>query len=146
MNPDVEKKKIFLIGNEADMRIFLLNLLDTGGFETVIVESGTAGLQRIRQEKPALIILHILQYRDSNMLLYRDLKHDEILKKIPVIMLSDVDQKTFYHCQKFTSRPSGQAVPGPEAYLVKPPEADELLQLVQSLIQASNANATEATA
>ncbi len=145
MNPDVEKKKIFLIGNEADMRIFLLNLLGTGDFEPVIVESGTAGLKRITEEKPALIILNILQYRDRNMLLYRDLKHDETLKKIPVIMLSDVDQKTFYHCQKFTSRPSGQAIHGPEAYLVKPPEADELLQLVHALTQTGNVNATGET-
>jgi len=145
LNPEVEKKKIFLIGNEPDMRIFLLNLLSTGGFETMVVESGAAGLQRIRQENPALIILGILQYRDSNMLLYRDLKHDQQLKKIPVIMLSDVDQKTFYHCQKFSNRPSGQAIPGPEAYLVKPPEADELLQLVHALTRTSKANATEET-
>ncbi len=145
MNREREKKKIFLIGNEPDMRIFLLNLLGSGGFETVVVESGAAGLQRIMEETPALIILNILQYRDSNMLLYRDLKHDEKLKKIPVIMLSDVDQKTFYHCQKFSSRPSGQGVPGPQAYLVKPPEADELLQLVQALTETSNADATEET-
>ena len=140
MNREVERKKIFLIDNDPDMRIFLFNLLGTGGFETVVVESGSAGLQRIMEENPALIILNILRYRDSNILLYRDLKHDEKLKKIPVIMLSNVDQKTFYHYQKFKNLPSGQGIPRPEAYLVKPPEADELLQLVHALTQTSNAN------
>lgn len=144
MNQEMKRKKIFLIDDdEPEMRIFLFNLLETNDFESVVVESGTVALQRIIEENPALIILNILKYRDSNMLLYRDLKLDEKLKMIPVIMLSNVDQKTFYHCQKFKNRPSGQGIPGPEGYLIKPPEADELLQLVCTLTQTSAADAAE---
>ena len=143
MNQETERKKIFLIDDEPEMRIFLFNLLDTNDFESVVVESGTAGLQRIIEENPALIILNILKYRDSNMLLYRDLKLDEKLKMIPVIMLSNVDQNTFYHCQKFRNRPSGQGIPEPDGYLIKPPEADELLQLVNTLTQTSAADAAK---
>lgn len=143
MNQRMGRKKIFVMDDEPEMRIFLLNLLDTGGFEPVLVDSGAAGLKRVTEEKPALIILNILKYRDSNTLLYRDLKLDEKLKKIPVIMLSNVDQKTFYHCQKFTNRPPGHGIPEPDAYLVKPVEADELIQLVHMLTQTSKANAAE---
>ena len=145
LNQAVENKKIFLIDDEPDMRIFLFNLLATGGFEPIIAESGTADLQRVSDENPALIILNILKFRDSNMLLYRDLRHDQKLRKIPVIMLSNVDRRTFFHYQKFENRPFGQGIPEPDAYLVKPPEVDELLQLVHALTQTSDADATEET-
>ena len=139
----LENKKIFLIDDEPEMRIFLFNLLASGGFEPMVVESGTADIQHVSDQKPALIILNILKYRDSNMLLYRDLKLDEKLKKIPVIMLSNLDRRTFFHYQKLKNKSLGQGIPEPDAYLVKPPEVDELLQLVRELTQTSDADATE---
>jgi hypothetical protein len=52
---------------------------------------------------------------------------------IPVIMLSAIDRKTFFLYKKFKSTPSGAGVPEPEAYLEKPPEAEELIGIVQML-------------
>lgn len=143
MNQAVENKKIFLIDDEPEMRIFLFNLLASGGFEPMMVESGTADFQCVRDANPALIIINILKFRDHNMLLYRDLRHDQKLKKIPVIMLSNVDRNTFFHYQKFKNKSFGQGIPEPDAYLVKPPEVDELLQLVQELTQTSDADTAE---
>jgi CheY-like chemotaxis protein len=141
--PAKKRKKIFVMDDEPETRIFLNNLLDTGEFEPILVECGTTGMKRIIQENPALIILNIMKYRDDNTLLYRDLKHDQRLKHIPVIMLSTLDQKTFFHYQKFKKAPVGRGLPEPEAYLNKPPEADELLHLVNVLTKADRSLAVE---
>jgi CheY-like chemotaxis protein len=141
--PAKKRKKIFVMDNEPETRIFLSNLLDTGEFEPILVECGTTGMKRIIRENPALIILNIMKYRDENTLLYRDLKHDQRLKNIPVIMLSTLDQKTFFHYQKFKKVPVGRGLPEPEAYLNKPPEADELLHLVNTLTSADRSLAVE---
>jgi CheY-like chemotaxis protein len=129
----MEKKKILVVDDEPEMQIFLSNLLNTGGFDPVIAESGTAELSEIIAEIPDLIILNMIRFRDRQTLLYRNLKTDEKLRAIPVIMLSSLDRKTFYHYQRLKNAPVGGALPEPEAFILKPPEAEELLQVVQTL-------------
>jgi CheY-like chemotaxis protein len=133
LSPESEQKKICVVDDEFEMRVFLTNLLNTGGYETVVFKGGGESLRRVIAEKPALIILNISRYRDSNTLLYRDLKQDKRLKQIPVIMLSTLNRETFFHYQKFKKAPGSHGFPAPEAYINKPPEADELLDLVRSL-------------
>jgi CheY-like chemotaxis protein len=133
-----EKKKIFVMGDELEIQIFLCNLLHTRGFQPVIAESDADAFQKVIDENPDLIIIDVIKYRDSKTWLYRALKADEKLKNIPVIMLSTIDRKTFFHYHKFKSLPSGGAIPEPDAFLIKPPEADELLQLVNTLTKTDN--------
>jgi len=141
--PAKKRKKIFVMDDEPETRIFLNNLLDSSEFEPILVECGTKGMKRIIEENPALIILNIMKYRDQNTLLYRDLKHDQRLKHIPVIMLSTLDRKTFFHYQKFKKASVGRGLPEPEAYMNKPPEADELLYLVNVLTEADRSFAVK---
>jgi CheY-like chemotaxis protein len=133
LSPDTEKKKILVVDDEPEMQIFLSNLLHTRGFDPVIAESGAAELNKIIAEIPDLIILNMMRYRDRQSLLYRILKTDEKLKAIPVIMLSSLDRRTFFHFQRLKKSPVGGALPEPEAFILKPPEAEELLQVVQTL-------------
>jgi CheY-like chemotaxis protein len=66
--------------------------------------------------------------------MYRELKTDEELKGIPVIMLSAIAKKTFFHSQKMLNTYRGQVVPEPEAYIEKPPETEDLLRLLQDCV------------
>ena len=133
MSLETERKKIFVMGDEPEMQIFLCNLLHAQGFQPVIAESDSEAYQRVVDEDPDLIIIDLIKYRDSKTLVYRALKADEKLKNIPVIMLSTIDRKTFFHYLKCKGSPSGGAMPEPDAFLIKPPEADELLTLVHAL-------------
>ena len=130
---DMKRKKILVVSDESDMRIFLSNLLDAGGFEPTEAENGAEGLKMATAMKPALIILDVMMSNKEGIQIYRNLKNDKTLKKIPVIMLSAIDRKTFFFYEKFKSTPSGAGVPEPEAYLGKPPEAEELIGIVQRL-------------
>ena len=113
MSPESEQKKICVVDDEFEMRVFLTNLLNTGGYETVVFEGGGQSLRQVVAEKPALIILNIVRYRDSNTLLYRDLKQDQRLKRIPVIMLSTLNRDTFFHYQNFKKAPGSHGLPAP---------------------------------
>ena len=133
MAPEPVRKKIFILGDEPEMQIFLCNLLQTRGFQLVIAEGDSEAYQEVIDEDPDLIIIDVIRYRGGHTLLYRELKADEKLKNIPVIMLSTIDRKTCFHYLKCKRSASGGAMPEPEAFLNKPPEADELLQLIHSL-------------
>jgi DNA-binding response OmpR family regulator len=141
---ETERKKIFVLGDEPEIQIFLCNLLSAQGFQPVIAESDSEAYQKVIDEDPDLIIIDLIQYRDSKTLLYRALKSDEKLKNIPIIMLSSIDRKTFFHYLKCKSSPSGGAMPEPDAFLIKPPEADELLQLVRALTKSGKSLKDEA--
>ena len=65
--------------------------------------------------------------------MYRDLKQDQNLKNVPVIIVSAIDKKTFAFYQKFQIASKYKGVPEPGAYLEKPLEAEELIRLVHTL-------------
>jgi CheY-like chemotaxis protein len=140
---ETEKKKILVVDDEPEMQIFLSNLLNTSGFDPVIAESGTAELDQIIAEIPDLIILNMMRFRDRQTLLYRNLKTDEKLSAIPVILLSSLDRKTFFHYQRLKNPAVGGALPEPEAFILKPPEAEELLKVVQTLTGSLKSQAIE---
>ncbi len=128
------KKTILVVDDEQDTRIFLSNLIRSGGLRPVIAENKTEGLQKVLKETPALIILDMMIPGGSGVQMYNDLKRDEKLRKIPVIMLSTLEKKTFFKCRKIRTMKSGQNIPSPDIFLEKPLETEELMKAVNRLI------------
>jgi len=127
-------KKVLVVDDELDIRIFITTLLETSGFKPIPAKDGLEGLELARKKKPDLVILDIMMPKDSGVNLYRELKTDPDLKAIPVIMVSAVAKKTFLHSQKVLDEHKGEKIPEPEGYIEKPPEADELLDLINSIL------------
>jgi CheY-like chemotaxis protein len=71
---------------------------------------------------------------EGGLSMYRGLKTDENLKRIPVVMLSGVEKGTFLHSLKMLHTGGQTALPEPEGYLEKPPKAEELLGMVNALL------------
>ena len=128
-----QRKRILVVDDEADMRTFLANLLESGGFEPILACDGDEGLVKAKRECPAVIILDLMIAKGGIIQLYSHLIDDEELQKIPVIMLSTVDEKTFQHYQMMQAGGQPEGVRKPEAYLEKPPETEELLTLLHDL-------------
>jgi two-component system phosphate regulon response regulator PhoB len=128
-------KRVLVVDDELDMRVYISTLLETNGFKPLLAEDGAQGLEIARREKPVLIILDIMMPRESGISLYRDLKNDPALVDIPVIMLSALSKKTFLHSQRVLNEYKGETVPEPAAYIEKPPEPDELLKAVQDSLK-----------
>jgi len=130
----MKKKKILIVDDELDMRTFLSTLLETTGYKPVAAADGLEGIRMARQIKPDLIVLDVMMPKEAGIQMYRDLRMDSELKDIPVIMLSGIAKKTFFHSQGVLDAYTGQSVREPDAYIEKPPEAEELLQSVRGLL------------
>ena len=130
----MNKKKVLIVDDEIDMRIFLSTLFETSGYTPVMTRDGKEGVRMARDVNPDLIILDIMMPGEGGVQMYKQLKNDNNLKNIPVIMLSAIARKTFNHYLKMLNVGLDTAIPAPEFYLEKPPEAEELLRTIEGLI------------
>lgn len=129
-------KTILVVEDEPDMSIFLSNLLSANGFCPICTETVSEALKQALESCPALIIINAMLPAEAGIRLYRSLRISSRLCNIPVVILSSLDRQTFYRWPGTKRLPSGQPIPEPEAYLMKPPEADELLTVVNRLCAA----------
>ena len=130
----MNKKTVLIVEDELDMRIFISTLLETSGYTPVMTRDGKEGLIKAKEVAPDLSILDVMMPGEGGVQMYRQLKMDQNLKSIPVIMLSAVGQKTFSHYLNMVNVRLEKPIPRPEAYIEKPPEAEELLQMAARLI------------
>jgi len=128
------RKKVLVVDDELDIRVFMTTLLETSGFKPIAAEDGQQGLEAARKHKPALIIMDVMMPKESGIHLYRELKNDPELKDTPIIMVSALAKKTFFHSQKVLDEYEGEKMPEPTIYIEKPPEADELLEAIHKIL------------
>jgi two-component system phosphate regulon response regulator PhoB len=127
-------KKVLIVDDDADVRKFVSKLIERAGYEAIEAKNGIEGMGKVREDKPDLIILDVLMPKQSGIRMYRELKTDEPLKDIPVIMLSAIAPKSFFRSQEVLAEFAGKPVPEPEAYMEKPEEPEELIALMQKIL------------
>lgn len=128
------KKVVLIVDDEMDMRIFLSTLVKICGYEPVLANSGKAGIRKAMEIKPDLLILDVMMPGEGGVIMYYNLKLDESLKDIPVIMLSAVAKRAFYHYLRMLAIRLGESIPYPEEYIEKPPDAEGLVALIKSIL------------
>ena len=127
-NPSIPSKGTVLIVDDAmDMRVFISALFKTNGYAAETCRDGSSGLEKARQIEPDLIVLDVMMPGAGGALMYKDLKSDPRLRQIPVIVLSAVGQRSFSHYIKMLNIKLEQPLPDPDAYMEKPPDAQQLL-------------------
>lgn len=130
----MESKKVLVVEDEMDMRVFITTLLETSGFKPIVAQNGEEGFDKATSEKPDLILLDVMMPKEGGIQLYRRLKTDSSLSRIPVLVISAISEKTFLHSQKMLNSARGESLPEPEGYIEKPPEAEELLKEIERII------------
>ncbi len=131
----MEKKKILVVDDEPDMRIFVSTVVETEGYEALTAENGHQALKLAQSESPALVILDVMMPKiDDGIRTYQNFRADEALKRIPIIMLSAVARKTFFHTIRMLNPPQERSLAQPEAYMEKPPDANDLIRLIDEIL------------
>ncbi len=85
-------KKIIFIEDEVDLKDLLKKKLENNGYEVDTAEDGEEGLNKIRAEKPDLILLDIIMPKKDGFEVMEELQEDEELRSIPVIIVSNSGQ------------------------------------------------------
>lgn len=85
--------KILFIEDESALQKMLKDALkkEEKGFEVISALNGEEGLQLAKKEKPDLILLDIILPKMNGFEVLREIKKDNHLKNIPLIILTNMD-------------------------------------------------------
>jgi|SRR3989344_5992394 len=86
-----KKNKILIVEDEADLRNAYSEALSSKECEVITAANGQEGLEAARKNAPDLILLDILMpVMDGLAMLQKLRQGDEHLKKVPVILLTNL--------------------------------------------------------
>jgi DNA-binding response OmpR family regulator len=116
-------KTILVIDDEAISLKIVAQAFTKSGYKVLIAESGEAGLKLARENHPDVIILDVVMPGMDGFMLLKELKRDENIGKVPVLVLS-ARQNVADTCLRL----------GAANFLAKPVDCDALFTQVEKLI------------
>ena len=87
------KKKILVVEDDSFLLKVLVDKFKKELFDVVPVLDGAAALEKIKSEHPHIILLDIVLSGKDGFEILEELKADANLKKIPVVILSNLGQE-----------------------------------------------------
>lgn len=121
----VGRGHVLLADDNADLRQYISRLLSESGYDVVTTPDGEAAFAALRIKRPDIIVTDVMMPRMDGFGLLRAVREDEVLRDLPVILLSARAGEE--------SKLDGLRA-GADDYLTKPFSARELIAKVSANI------------
>ena len=130
---NASRDHILLIDDDRDIHHAVKLILESAGYRVSCHATGPAGVEALRREPPDLVLLDImLASPEEGLELAAELRQDDRLSRIPVIMLSSIGRHV---CADWTGQTaSGRAAAS--GFLEKPLAAQTLLTAVREALKS----------
>jgi len=106
-------------------------VLESKDYQVLTALDGDIGLQKVREEKPDLVLLDIIMPTQDGFHVCEEIKKDPQLADIPVVMLTSFAQK-----KGETNIPVSAGLElEAEGYIDKPVDPEELLRYIEKMLK-----------
>lgn len=128
-------KKIYIIDDDRDIVESITMVLEPNGYEVVAQYDDENVIENVFKHNPDLIILDVIFPENSSagFDIARDLKRNDKLASIPIIMLSAVNEKGIY-IGRFTDQDIDPTWLPVNMFLDKPVQPKKLLAKIESAL------------
>ena len=117
---------VILIVDDSPTELHLFqNMLQKGGFETLVADSGEEGIRQAESSRPDCILMDVVMPGMNGFQATRKLTQDPRTSSIPIIMITTKDQET----DKIWGMRQGAV-----EYIVKPIGQKELVAKINSVM------------
>jgi len=83
--------KILFVEDEPSLQKAISEVLTQEGYQVIEARDGEEGLKQAKKEKPNLILLDLILPKKDGFEVLKELKADDELKDIPVIVLTNLE-------------------------------------------------------
>lgn len=87
-------KKILVVDDEDSVREIYRHEFLNNGYTVVVAQDGEEGLLKAGEEQPDVVLLDIMLPKMSGIEVLRALKENQLTKKIPVLLLTNLGEET----------------------------------------------------
>ena len=123
---DGDRKRILVVEDERDISDLVRFNLEQEGFAVAVAADGEAGIEAIRRERPALVILDLMLPGIPGLDVCRQLRSGEATATLPIVMLTAKAAES--------DRIVGLEM-GADDYLTKPFSPRELVARVRAVLR-----------
>ena len=121
-------KKVLVIDDEPDVRIFLTRIFKEQGASVLEAADANQGMRQIKEHNPDLVSLDMIMPHMTGEKLYWELRKDEKYMNVPVIIVSGytkVDNPKI----DFDNFLKEKKIPEPQGFVEKPIHPDRLIEV-----------------
>lgn len=124
-------RKILIIDDNPDYLFTMETFLSRNGFTVITADDGKKGLELIRKENPALVLLDVMMTSlYSGFEVCRQMKDDPETRKIPIIGISGMKDELGV---KFDMNRDAEYF-SPDVFFDKPVDKQALLKCINNLL------------
>ena len=87
-------KKILIVEDDTFLSQMYATKLEQASYQAEIADDGEKAISKIKEGRPDLVLLDIVLTKKDGYEVLRQIKQDDQLKSIPVILLTNLGQKT----------------------------------------------------
>jgi len=130
----LEKKndtRILVIDDDLELLLLTKTVLGRAGYEVLEASTGKEGLKAAREHRPDVVLLDVVLPDISGVDACRQIKEDQALKNVFVILISGIEISSEYQANGLNM--------GADGFIVKPISNKELLARVQSMVRIKRA-------
>lgn len=121
----MDKKKILIVEDDADMAKGLSVRLEANGYATISATDASAGIKLALRETPDLILLDLGLPDDNGFVMMKKMAEIKSLSSIPVIVVTGRSPEVYKE---------PVLIAGAKGYLQKPIENDEFLAAIHNAL------------
>ena len=121
-----DQMRVVCIEDEPEMIDLVRLILGRKGFDVIGADGGIAGLEKVKSERPDLVLLDLMMPDMDGWEVYQQIKADPELRDIPIVVVTakaqSIDKVLGLHIAKV------------DDYITKPFGPQELLESVEKLL------------
>lgn len=127
----MSQAKILIVDDDQDVMLVLKEMIEMGGYEVITAYSGKRALERVKDEKPALVVLDLMMPGLDGFTVCETIKNDPATRDTKIIILTAND----------TGRALQESLDKKADWFIgKPVDSDSLIARIKILLAADEKN------
>jgi two-component system alkaline phosphatase synthesis response regulator PhoP len=123
-------RKILIVDDDSDFVDAVTMILKSKKFEVVAAYDGKEGIEKVKTERPNLVVLDVMMPEKDGYTVCRELKSDPKWSHIPILLLTAV--ASHVPTTRFTQQMGMETEA--DDYIDKPVEPDVLVKRIETLL------------